>query len=146
MHSFIRKNAAVRAGAGSRPVRQHDSRGRSRAVAIAAAALLASSCGGDSRIQLPEPMSDNPPVEYPVELWDARIQGETILLVHVDAEGRVDSVQVEESSGSLRLDSAAIKGGRQMRFLPGRRGDRRVGAWVRIPIRFHRDSVGGEPW
>lgn len=90
---------------------------------------------------LPQPMSSNPPVEYPVELWDANIEGETILMIHVDAEGLVVSVEVDEASGSPGLDSAAVQGGRQLRFVPGRRGDRRVGAWVRLPVRFRRDSV-----
>lgn len=143
MRAFRRQRRAARSDVASQLSFCHSAvRERSGATAAAAALLLAASCGGDSRIQLPVPMSDNPPIEYPVELWDARIQGETMLMVHIDADGRVDSARVEESSGSPQLDSAAIHGGRQMRFTPGRRGDRRVGAWVRIPVRFQRDSSG----
>ena len=86
-------------------------------------------------------MSSSPHVRYPVELWDANIEGETILMLHIDAEGGVASIDVDQSSGSPRLDSAAVQGGREMRFVPGRKGDRRVGAWVRLPVRFRRDSV-----
>ena len=128
-------------GLSNGPARRRQ-RGRTRAglVSVAAITLIAGACG-DEPIELPVPMADNPPIEYPVELWDAKIQGETVLMIEVDAEGRVETVRVEETSGSPQLDSAALGGGRQMRFTPGRRGDRRVGTWVRVPIRFHRDSV-----
>jgi protein TonB len=110
-------------------------------VLILGAALLLPSCGGDAPIRLPQPMSDNPPIDYPIDLWDAGIEGETMLTLHVDAEGRVDSVFVDRTSGSPQLDSAATRGGRVMRFMPARRGDRRVSTWVRIPVRFVRDSA-----
>ena len=110
-------------------------------VLILGATLLLPACGGDDPILLPQPMSDNPAIDYPIDLWDAGIEGETLLTLHVDAEGRVDSVFVERSSGSPRLDSAAARGGRAMRFTPARRGDRRVATWVRIPVRFMRDST-----
>jgi protein TonB len=106
-----------------------------------AAFLVAAACGSGETVQPPQPMADNAPIDYPVELWDARIGGETLLTIHVDAEGRADSVRVEVTSGSPTLDSAAVRGGRQMRFTPGRKGDRRVGAWIRIPVRFRRDSL-----
>jgi protein TonB len=108
---------------------------------VLSAALWLPACSGDGPIRLPQPMSDNPPIDYPVELWDAGIEGETLLTLHVGTEGRVDSVFVDLSSGSPRLDSAAVRGGRDMRFTPARRGDRRVATWVRIPVRFVRDSV-----
>jgi len=110
-------------------------------VLILGATLSLPACGGGDAIRLPQPMSDNPPIDYPVDLWDAGIEGETLLNLHVDAEGRVDSVFVDRTSGSPRLDSAAARGGRTMRFTPARRGERRVATWVRIPVRFMRDSV-----
>ena len=130
---------AVRTRGGRRPSIAIAAAARTAALALLVAAV-AGACG-DEPVRLPQPMADNPPIDYPVELWDAEIGGETLLTVHIDAEGLVDSVRVEETSGSPQLDSAAVRGGRQMRFTPGRRGDRRVGAWVRIPVRFQRDSV-----
>jgi protein TonB len=108
---------------------------------ILGAALALSACNGDAPIQLPRPMSENPPIDYPIDLWDAGIEGETMLTLHVDAEGRVDSVFVERSGGAPLLDSAAVHGARAMRFTPARRGDRRVATWIRLPVRFVRDSV-----
>lgn len=117
---------------------------RSRArmtTLILGAVLLLPACGGDAPIRLPQPMSDNPPIDYPIDLWDAGIEGETMLALHVNADGRVDSVFVDQPSGSPQLDSAATRGGRIMRFTPARRGDRRVSTWVRLPVRFLQDSV-----
>ncbi len=110
-------------------------------VLILGAGLLLPACNGDAPTRLPQPMSDNPPIDYPIDLWDAGIEGETMLTLHVNAEGRVDSVFVDRSSGSPTLDSAATRGGREMRFTPARRGDRRVATWVRIPVRFVQDSA-----
>lgn len=113
-----------------------------RLSALCGAGLLAAGCGGEQPVSLPVPMSENLSIAYPVDLWDAGIEGETTLTLHVNVEGRVDSVRVERTSGSPRLDSAAVAGGRVMRFTPGRKGDKRVGAWVSVPVRFRRDSAG----
>jgi protein TonB len=115
--------------------------GRPAPVSLVVIAAFLAACGGNDAVVPPRPMAENPPIDYPVELWDAEVEGETLLTLHVDAEGRVDSVRVEDSSGSPELDSAAVRGGRLLRFTPGRRGDRRVGAWVRLPVRFWRDST-----
>ena len=44
-----------------------------------------------------------------LELWDSDIEGETLLRVRVTELGRVDSVEVIESSGQPAFDSAAIR-------------------------------------
>jgi len=75
-------------------------------------------------------------VEYPLELWDAGVEGETILRVLVSAEGAVDSVEVLESSGVARLDSAAVAGARALRFSPARQGDKRISVWAEVPVTF----------
>ena len=91
--------------------------------------------------QLPVPISDPSPIEYPVSLWDRDIDGETELLVHVSDMGAVDSVLVSRSSGVEELDSAAVTGARKLRFTPGRRGERRIAKWIRLPVRFTKDSI-----
>ena len=56
-------------------------------------------------------------------------------------QGDADSVFVHQSSGYPALDSAAVDAVRTMRFRPGRRGDERVVAWVRLPVRFTRERA-----
>jgi TonB family protein len=68
-------------------------------------------------------------------------------MVLVNETGTVDSVLVDRSSGFEDFDSAAVQGGREMRFDPGRRGDERVRMWVRVPVRFQKGDrqSGGDP-
>jgi protein TonB len=97
-------------------------------------------CAGDPEVDEPEPLGDHVPIEYPLEMWDQGIEGETVLQVRVNELGEVDSVAVVETSGHQALDSAAAKGARAMRFNPGRRGGRDVPVWVRIPVHFARQA------
>ena len=111
-------------------------------AACCTAALLA--CGGSAEngeVQEPVPMPDPSPIEYPIALWDQRVEGETEVLIHVNEVGDVDSVQVSRPSGHAAFDSAAIRGTRRLRFSPGRHGDRRVAMWLRVPVRFSQDST-----
>jgi TonB family protein len=92
-------------------------------------------------VEHPQPMPAASPFEYPVALWDRRVQGETVLLVHVTAVGDVDSARVYTSSGHAELDSAAVNGAFKLRFAPARQGDRRVPMWTKVPVRFSVDSL-----
>lgn len=104
------------------------------------AVLLA--CGGpEEPLESPTPMPGGSPFEYPLELWDQQIEGETMLMVHVTELGRVDSAYVLTTSGFGEFDSAAVVGARRMQFSAGRQGDRRVAMWTKVPVRFALDSV-----
>jgi protein TonB len=103
--------------------------------------LALGACGDDESLQLPQPLGDAAAFSYPVDLWDRGTEGETVLLVHVDELGNVDSAAVHTPSGYAAFDSAAVAGVRKLRFAPARLGDERVDAWARIPVRFDRDSV-----
>jgi TonB family protein len=114
----------------------------------AASVLLVSACGGrDVEVDAPVPLDTDASIEYPVALWDRKVEGETEVLIHVNAYGDVDSALVAKTSGYAAFDSAAVSGARQMRFAPGRKGDKRIAMWTRIPVRFAQDSsaVIGEP-
>ena len=87
-------------------------------------------------------MPDPSPIEYPVALWDRNVQGTTEVMVHVNEFGDVDSAVISTPSGYAEFDSAALAGTRQLRFTPGKRGDRHVAMWTRVPVRFSQDSTG----
>lgn len=103
-------------------------------VATLSAALLA--CAGDQEVEKPTPLYGQVPIEYPLELWDQDVEGETLLRVRVTDTGRVDSVEVVESSGHAAFDSAAIAGARDLRFRPARRAGKRIDVWARVPVHF----------
>jgi protein TonB len=80
--------------------------------------------------------ADNPPPRYPRSARRRGHQGTVLLAVHVSAEGRVEGLKVQTSSGFTVLDRAALEAVRNWRFESGRRGDRPVAMWVEVPIRF----------
>jgi TonB family protein len=92
-------------------------------------------------VEQPELMPGPSPFTYPVGLWDNRVTGETVVLVHVTREGGVDSVTVGHPSGHVEFDSAALAGARKLRFVPGKRGAQPVDMWTRLPVRFYLDSM-----
>ncbi|MEN8373952.1 MAG: energy transducer TonB [Gemmatimonadota bacterium] len=91
-------------------------------------------------MQQPTPLFEAPPFEFPLALWDRGVEGQTVLMVHITPLGMVDSAYVHESSGYAQFDSAAIAGAHLLRFMPGKRGERRVETWARLPVRFSRDA------
>lgn len=79
---------------------------------------------------------DNPKPEYPAASLQLGEAGRVVLNVSVSAAGTVEQASVRTSSGSARLDQAALKAVRQWRFVPARRGGEAVAAQVLVPISF----------
>lgn len=114
--------------------------GTGRLAVLAFGVVALAACAGDAEVEEPAPLGDATPIEYPLEMWNQGIEGETVLQVRVNELGEVDSVAVIETSGHEPLDSAAAEGARAMRFQPGRKDGRDVPVWVRIPVQFSRQS------
>jgi protein TonB len=79
---------------------------------------------------------DNPPPIYPALSRRIGEQGKVMLRVLVNAKGTADKIELRSSSGSSRLDDAALDSVKRWRFVPARQGDQPVAAWVLIPITF----------
>jgi protein TonB len=78
----------------------------------------------------------NPPPRYPLLARRAGEQGTVTLKVLVTRDGLPARVDVEKTSGSVHLDSAALDAVRSWRFLPARQGAEPIEAWVLVPIAF----------
>jgi protein TonB len=78
----------------------------------------------------------NPPPAYPQLSRRLGEEGRVILRVLVNPSGRADEVQIRTSSGHERLDEAARETVRAWKFVPAKRGEEPVAAWVLIPISF----------
>ncbi len=104
-----------------------------------AVCLFAPACGGDE-IERPRFLSGEVPIEYPLQMWDQDVEGETVLMVRVSATGTVDSVRVLESSGHRAFDSAAVEGARHLQFSSARQGGKQVEVWAHVPVRFSKSS------
>ena len=67
--------------------------------------------------------------EYPQELIDDDVEGVVTIKILVAADGSVESVSVESSSGYRAMDRAAVAAGWRFRFNPGDNGRR--GIWTK---------------
>jgi protein TonB len=79
---------------------------------------------------------NNPKPRYPVVSSRLREEGVVLLHVYVSPNGEPDVVELKQSSGSSRLDESALAAVRQWRFVPARRGNEAVAAWVIVPVAF----------
>jgi TonB family protein len=79
---------------------------------------------------------NNPAPAYPPTFRRLHEHGVVLLRVRVTPEGHPAEVLVERTSGSGRLDSAAINAVQQWKFVPARRGSEPAEAWVIVPLQF----------
>lgn len=93
-------------------------------------------CGGEAEVEQPAPLYGEVPIDYPLQLWDQDMEGETLLRVRVTDTGQVDSVEVLQSSGFEAFDSAAVAGAKELRFRPARRNGKRIEVWAKVPVHF----------
>jgi protein TonB len=120
---------------------------RNKSLALLSCVFLggtAAACREAEPVTPPKQMPGSP-FHYPEELWDAGVEGETVLRLWVNPEGAVDSVQVERTSDYPAFDSSAVNGARDLQFEPAQQGGAAVGAWVLLPVQFDlpgSDSAG----
>ncbi len=82
----------------------------------------------------------NPKPVYPHASRRLGEQGKVLLRVFVSAAGQAEKVEIKLSSGFARLDQAAEDAVSQWRFVPAKRGDQSIAAWVQVPITFQLES------
>lgn len=79
---------------------------------------------------------NNPKPDYPAAAKRLGEQGRVTLEVMVSASGAAEQVSIKTSSGSERLDQAALRAVRQWRFVPARRGGEPVAARTTLSLNF----------
>lgn len=78
----------------------------------------------------------NPPPSYPNIARKRGYQGNVILEVLINKQGKVIDLRVFSTSGYSILDKTAIGSVKKWLFEPGMRGSDKIEMWVRVPIRF----------
>jgi periplasmic protein TonB len=78
----------------------------------------------------------NPPPKYPRLSKRLGEEGKVLLRVKVNKQGRAAVIQLQQSSGSTRLDKAARKAVNQWRFIPAKKAGKAVTGWVIVPVVF----------
>lgn len=77
-----------------------------------------------------------PAPRYPPASRRLREEGEVLVRVLIDAEGRPREIDVLRSSGHARLDEAAVEAVRAALFRPYVAQGRARAAYVRVPVEF----------
>lgn len=130
-------------------------------AAVLGTALAVTGCGdgaGGKRVGLVPGGSvrpDEPPVmvnaelpfRYPPALYARKVQGNVTLRLFVDRDGRAraDSTRVDESSGHDALDSAAVRGSQELRFVPAKLHGEPVPVSVLFPVYFRHPEASPLP-
>jgi protein TonB len=83
---------------------------------------------------------DNPAPIYPTAARRMAQQGRVLLEVYILADGHVGQVRLKRSSGTERLDQAAIVAVARWHYLPARRGGQPIDYWYIQPIDFVLDN------
>ena len=107
-----------------------------RAPAVAAAPVREAAPAALTAARFDAAYLNNPAPAYPMLSRRLREEGEVMLRVLVAADGQPKRIEERTGSGSERLDRAAEDAVARWRFVPARRGDTAVEAWVLVPIVF----------
>src|SRR5438552_7200303 len=78
------------------------------------------------------------PFKYPPALFAQKVQGNVTLRIYIDRAGQIvpDSTHVAETSGFSALDSAAVKGSRDLKFQPATTQAQPVPVSILLPVFF----------
>ena len=129
-----------------------------RAIAVATIALLAACSKGDGTgtafdagmgrpDTYPIMLNKDMPFRYPPALYAEKVQGNVTLRLYVDKDGTVvdDSTRVIESSKIAPLDSAAIKGSRELKFVPAKLRGTPMPVSILFPVYFRHPDAPPPP-
>jgi TonB family protein len=83
------------------------------------------------------------PFRYPPALYAQKVQGNVTLRIYIDSNGAIvpDSTRIAETSGFTALDSAAMKGSRDLKFEAAKTMGQPVPVSILLPVFFrHPDA------
>ncbi len=92
---------------------------------------------------LPVMLNKELPFRYPPSLYSKKVQANVTLRVFIDKEGQIvpESTHVAETSGFPSMDSAAVRGSGDLRFIPAKTRGAAVPVSILFPVYFrHPDA------
>jgi protein TonB len=96
---------------------------------------------------LPVMLNKELPFRYPPSLYSKKVQANVTLRVYIDKEGSIvaESTHVAESSGFPPLDSAAVRGSSDLRFIPAKTRGQAVPVSILFPVYFRHPEASPLP-
>jgi len=87
---------------------------------------------------LPVMLNKDLPFRYPPSLYSKKVQANVTLRVFIDKNGEIvpESTHVAETSGYPALDSAAVRGSGDLRFIPAKTRGQPVPVSILFPVYF----------
>jgi len=87
---------------------------------------------------LPVMLNKELPFRYPPSLYSKKVQANVTLRVFIDKNGQIvaESTHVAESSNYPALDSAAVRGSNDLRFIPAKTRGQPVPVSILFPVYF----------
>ncbi len=110
-------------------------------IALCSALIFLGGCASTAKRFKPAKVSSTRALEYPLSAQLDRIEGEVLVGIFVNAEGRPEEVKVLESSGHTVLDSAAYHFAQTLTFNPAVVDDETVSSWTRLVLRYKLTEV-----
>ena len=103
--------------------------------------------GANRPDEMPVMLNQELPFRYPVALYAQKVQGNVDLRLFVDSTGAVrpESTMVQSSSGIGALDSAAVQGSRELRFIPAKKDGVPMAVSVVFPVYFRHPEASPLP-
>ena len=97
--------------------------------------------------EIPKVLNTDLPFRYPAALYARKVQGNVTLRLRLDRDGAVvaDSTRVEEPSGHPALDTAAITGSRELRFVPAKLKGEPMPVTILFPVYFRHPEATALP-
>ena|SRR5688572_4478719 len=93
------------------------------------------------RLMNREEVADALAREYPALLREAGVSGRTIVWIQLDEAGVLRRTAVNQSSGHVALDQAALRVAQVIEFTPALLNDAPTAVWVSIPIQFRPEGA-----
>lgn len=126
------------------PAEASSAAGDAPAAARSSAAAVPSGASREAPLTPPSLAADyldNPRPVYPLAARRLGQSGLVVMRVKVSESGKPTEVRVARSAGFEALDRAAVEAVRGWTFVPARRGDTAVSAWVEVPVRFRLEDA-----
>ena len=97
--------------------------------------------------ELPVMLNKELPFRYPPSLYSRKVQANVTLRVFIDQQGQIvaESTHVAESSGHPPMDSAAVKGSSELRFIPAKTRGQAVPVSILFPVYFRHPEASPLP-
>jgi TonB family protein len=102
---------------------------------------------GPAPDEMPALLNAELPFRYPGVLYARKVQGNVTLKLFIDGNGRVvsDSTRIDEGSGYPALDTAALKGSEELRFVPAKLHGEAMPVSILFPVYFRHPEARALP-